>query len=149
MRGRTFTFKLEPVRRLRKHAELRAMERVAADLAAASALAAEVSAANDRLASARHGAAPVADGADLAQRQAYVERLAGELAAANNRAAAQAEALIGSQAGLAAAAQEREALDRLEQRQRATHAAMLRTSEREVLLDISLARYAPRAGGAA
>jgi hypothetical protein len=101
------------------------------------------------LASARHGAAPVADGADLAQRQAYVERLAGELEAANNRAAAQAEALIGSQAGLAAAAQEREALDRLEQRQRATHAAMLRTSEREALLDISLARYAPRAGGAA
>jgi flagellar export protein FliJ len=139
MTKRRFTFKLQPLRAVRKHAELAAMRDLAGELRHADELRDELGSAQARLQDARP--AEVESGltaADLAVRQAYVERIEREIAVAESRVALQEGHVEASRSRLETAARERETVDKLETRSRAAHDAETRRLERVANDEISL-----------
>src|SRR5262249_29843515 len=109
MTKRRFTFKLQPLRAVREHAELTAMRDLAGELRQAAGLRGAPGPARARLEDARP--AQVESGltaADLAVRQAYMERVEREVAVAESRVALQEGHVEASRARLETAARERE-----------------------------------------
>ena len=149
---RRFRFKLEAVRRLREQAEASAQEAYARELALGRTRDAALADADARLSDARrlHGAVAVRTaGADLRARQAFVERreLERTIAALDSRA--QAERIEAGREQLTHAAREREAIERLKERQERAHAVASERAEHRLLEDIGLAVHLRRSRNAA
>jgi flagellar export protein FliJ len=143
-----FTFTLQPVRRIREHAELLAMRDLAGELQHAAELDRRLGEVEDRLADAQRPEAGGLSAVELAARQLYVERVEREVDDARQRADAQAASVVAGRARLAHAAREREVLDRLESRRRAAHERELRTAERTTSDELA-ARIRPTGLGSA
>jgi flagellar export protein FliJ len=137
MTKRRFVFKLEPLRAVREHAERVAMGDLAGELRQAAELELQVDAAEGKLADARHTGGGVT-AADLATRQAYVERIERELEEARRRVQAQELHVRASRARLQDAARERETVDKLEERQRAAFDQETRRRERDATDELSV-----------
>jgi flagellar FliJ protein len=137
-----FRFKLEAVRRLREQAETSAKESYARELALGRTRDAALAEAETRLAAARSdqssAAARPADGADLRARQAFVERreLERTIAALDSRA--QADRIEAGREQLTDASRDREAVERLKERQQRAHAVASERTEHRQLEDIGL-----------
>ena len=148
-----FRFKLEAVRRLREQAETSAKESYARELALGRTRDAALAEADSRLAAARSeqgaAAARPVDGADLRARQAFVERreLERTIAALDSRA--QAERIEAGKEQLTHAAQDREAVERLKDRQQRAHTLASERTENRVLEDIGLTVHLRRRRDAA
>lgn len=131
MTKRRFTSKLQSVRAVREHAELVAMRDLAGELRHAAALRQELTAAHDRLETARNaGDNGGVSAAELRVRQAYVERVERELAYARMRATAQDDHVEATRLRLQEAARERETVVKIEGRRRAAHDLETRRLER-------------------
>jgi flagellar export protein FliJ len=143
-----FTFKLQPIQRIREHAELLAMRDLAGELRHAAELHRELGDVEDRLADAQQPDIAGLSAVELAARQLYLERVERELDDARRRADAQAETVDAGRARLADAARAREVLDRLEDRRRSLHDKELRTAERVTSDELS-ARIRPTGLGSA
>jgi flagellar export protein FliJ len=139
MARRHFSFSLEPVRAVRENAERVAMRDLAGELEHAARLQRDVDTTMGRLSDARGGGetGPMT-ALDLAARQLYLERMERELAEARVRAAAQDQHVEASRDRLRHAAQEREQVDRLQQRRRAEHDLETRRLERAENDEISI-----------
>lgn len=121
-----FVFRMEKVRRVRKHMEDRAREELASSLAAQRASEAAMGAAEDRLETARdryrsQATAAGATASELLAGQAYLERVEAERQMAARDRDRQGEAVQQRRDALLVAARDREALDRLRTRRLATH----------------------------
>ena len=121
-----FVFRMEKVHRVRKHAEQRAREELASSLAAQRASEAALGIAERRLETARdryrrHAAEAGATAAELLAGQAYLERVEAERRMATHDRVRRDDAVQERRDALVAAAQDREALDRLRSRRLATH----------------------------
>jgi flagellar FliJ protein len=135
-----FDFGLERVRKVRAHAEDRAKEELAASLAHRLRGEAQLQSLSEQL-HAAHGApvhAATVDATILRHRQAYLERLertrmvaALELDRAEAEVDARREVLMGK-------SREREVLDKLRDRQAATHAQAFARHEGALLDEIAL-----------
>jgi flagellar FliJ protein len=145
---RRFRFTLEAVRRLREEAETSAKEAYARELALSRTREAALHEADQRLAAARTALASASerpvDGSDLRARQAFVERRELERTIAALDARAQAERVEAGRRLLALAAQEREAVERLKERQQHAHAVAFEKAELRLLEDIGLAAHLRR-----
>jgi flagellar export protein FliJ len=149
---RPFSFRLESLRGLRQHAESQALEALAREIAAKDACQADLARADSALASARAATGEVQgplSGADLAARQAYLERREQEQNAAKLVADAQDRRLADQRGAYEAAAVERAALDKLKDRRHAAHQRENRRADTLFLEEISLTRYGRAAGGKA
>jgi flagellar export protein FliJ len=138
MTKRRFHFKLDPVRTLRENHEQAVMKELAAELDQAAALRRELTDAAERLEAARAPAPAGATGAELAVRQAYVERVERQLRDAEHRLTIQDGHVETTRVRLAHAVRERQTLDRLEERRRAAHDLELRRAERVDADEVSL-----------
>jgi flagellar export protein FliJ len=139
-----FRFGLEPVRRLREHAEQVAKDDLARELAEAQRRADDASVADARLAAAH--AAALGDGSvvpahELAARRAFVERLERERHVALARVDEQANEVARSRAGLEQAAREHETLQRAKSRARRAHALETARVEAEALDELATIRH--------
>jgi flagellar FliJ protein len=140
-----FTFRLESLRTLREQAEEQAKLRLAHELAAEAAERERLVAATGRLGRARErAAAGGATGDELAALQVYVERCEREVVAAGAMLAVRGQAVEAARGALSAAAQEREALERLRERQRAGHVHEQRRVEGVLLDEVGLAAHRRR-----
>jgi flagellar export protein FliJ len=139
---------LDSVRRLRKQVELGAMKALADELEQAAVARRELDAVEDRLTAARGRTFAIETAATLAGRQAYLERVERELAAAQARETAQHEHVEASRARLADAARERKTVEKLDERRRAAQAAEARRLERVRADETALLSHL-RAGDAA
>jgi flagellar FliJ protein len=134
--SRPFRFGLQRVREIRAHDEDQAKERFAASLDARVRGEAVLRAAEDRLTDAKSGVlsptmGPLT-GASLVSRQAWVERLEHDRADARLRMSNYEAELQRRRVELTQASQQREVLDKLEERQREEHrleAARVETGE--------------------
>lgn len=147
-----FTFKLESVRALREQVEREAQEALARELATDAQRRAELARAGERLTAATTGAiaGDAASGADLAARQAFIERLERERLAARATVAGQEREVALRRLGLEQAAREREALERLKRRRLAAHRVVTARAEEAALSEIALQTHGRSAlGGAA
>ena len=134
--SRPFRFGLQRVREIRAHDEDQAKERFAASLDARVRGEAVLRAAEDRLTDAKSGVLSPAmgplTGASLVSRQAWVERLEHDRADARLRMSNYEAELQRRRVELTRASQQREVLDKLEERQREEHrleAARVETGE--------------------
>ena len=141
MTKRRFHFKLDPVRTLRENHEQAVLKELAAELDQAATLRRELGDAADRLESARVPGEPTATGAELAVRQAYVERVERQLREAQHRVEVQEDHVESTRTRLAHAVRERQTLDRLEERRRAAHDLELRRAERNEADEVSLVSH--------
>jgi flagellar export protein FliJ len=141
MTKRRFHFKLDPVRTLRENHEQAVMKELAAELDQAAALRRELGDAEERLEAARTPGEPTATGAELAVRQAYVERVERQLREAQHRVDVQDGHVESTRTRLAVAVRERQTLDRLEERRRAAHDLELRRAERTEADEVSLVSH--------
>ncbi len=140
-----FTFRLESVRTLREQAEEQAQLRLARELAAEAAERERLVGAAERLERARRRAAEGgATGDELAALQRYVERCERDVVAAGAMLAVRSQAVEAARAALTGAAQEREALERLRERQRAGHVREQRRVEAVLLDEVGLAAHRRR-----
>lgn len=121
---------LDSVRRLRKQVELGAMKALADELEQEALARRELVAVEDRLIAARGRTFAVETAATLAGRQAYLERVEREVAAARDKETVQHEHVEASRARLADAARDRKTVEKLDERRRAAQAAELRRVER-------------------
>jgi len=148
-----FTFKLESVRALREQVERQAQEALARELATDAQLRAALAEAGERLAAATRGEGQgdreVATGADLAARQAFIERLERERLAVRASVADQERAVAARRLGLERAAREREALERLKRRQHAAHEVVAARAEEAALSEVALQSHRRAALGGA
>src|SRR5690242_20786981 len=96
-----FTFKLQPIQRIREHAELLAMRDLAGELRHAAELDRELGTVEDRLADAQRPESGGLSAVELAARQLYLERVERELDDARQRADAQAQSVRAGRARLA------------------------------------------------
>jgi flagellar export protein FliJ len=147
MTKRRFHFKLEPLRIVREHAEHTAMRDLAGELRRVDALRLELGELELHLAETRAATSPAsAIASELADRQAYVERVERELEDARLRVAAQEGHVEAAGARLRVASRERETVDKLEQGRRAAHEQENLRRERaagdEVSMRMHLAREA-------
>jgi flagellar FliJ protein len=134
--SRPFRFGLQRVREIRAHDEDQAKERFAASLNARVRGEAVLRAAEDRLTDAKSGVLSPSlgplTGASLVSRQAWVERLEHDRADARLRMSKYEAELQRRRVELTQASQQREVLDKLEERQREAHrleAARVETGE--------------------
>lgn len=140
MTKRRFHFELESVRTLRENVEQTVMKELAAELEQARELERRLALVEGRLAEART-VAPGGTAVELTVRQAYVERLERELGDARHRVRQQDRHVEAARTRLAHAVRERQTLDRLEQRRRASHQLELRRLERVDSDEISLVSH--------
>jgi flagellar export protein FliJ len=141
MTKRRFHFKLEPLRVLRENHEQAVMKELAGELEQAAELRRELGLVEERLVAARQPAGSGVTGAELAVRQAYVERIERELREARHRVVVQDGHVETTRARLAHAVRERQTLDRLEERRRAAHELELRRAERVDADELSLVSH--------
>lgn len=148
MSDQVFRFRLERVHGLRRQAERSAQEALAASLGrqleserALGELEATIEGARDaeREAATGAGERPLRSGSDLIAVNAYMERLAGNRAAAVRELCERESDVEASRQGLLAAARERQALDRLRERRRAEHAREAARVEGAQLDELALA----------
>jgi flagellar export protein FliJ len=141
MTRRRFHFKLDPVRTLRENHEQAVLKELAAELDQAATLQRELGDVSDRLEAARLPGEQTATGAELAVRQAYVERVEQQLHEARHRVEVQEDHVESTRTRLAHAVRERQTLDRLEERRRAAHDLELRRAERTEADEVSLVSH--------
>jgi flagellar export protein FliJ len=141
MTKRTFHFKLEPVRTLRENVEQTVMKELAGELRTAASLRQELGTVEERLAEARTPFEGGVTAAELAVRQAYVERMEREVAEVRHRSVAQETHVERTRRRLADAVRARQTLDRLEARRRAAHDLEQRRLERADGDEISLTSH--------
>ncbi|HVY97626.1 MAG TPA: flagellar export protein FliJ [Solirubrobacterales bacterium] len=148
MSDQVFRFRLERVHGLRRQAERSAQEALAASLGrqleserALGELEATIEGARaaERDAATGAGERPLRSGSDLIAVNAYLERLAGNRAAAVRDLSERESDVAASRQGLLAAARERQALDRLRERRRAEHAREAARVEGAQLDELALA----------
>lgn len=147
-----FTFTLEAVRSLRERRESAAKESLARELATHGELVAGLQGASVRLAAARSGAPVQGDAVNgwmLAAQQAFVERREREQQLASVLAEAQTAEVAVRREELAAAAVERQAIERLRDRRLADHLRREALREQTSLEDIASAGRARRSEAAA
>jgi flagellar FliJ protein len=135
-----FIFTLEPVRALREQAERQAQEALARELLLQQARRAQLQEAARRTALARRRAAAGSrtSGRDLQSQQAYLERTERDEASARDVLARQEQVVADERGRLLAAAQEREAMERLKRRRRAEHARDALRIETDMLGEVGL-----------
>lgn len=148
MTHRRFIFTLEPLRAVRQHAELMAMQELARELDRAAAIQRELEAAQTRMAGARAAAvpAPVTTAAELASRQSYLERVERELEESRLRDSVQAASVEESRTRVQDAARERETLDRVAAKRRVAHNLESARQERTANDQIALLMRGPGLG---
>lgn len=148
MRDQAFRFRLERVHGLRRQAERSAQEALAASLGrrrdserSLREIEATIETARqaERLAAGGAGERPLRSGDELAAVSAYMERLAGNRAAASDDLCAREGEVETSRRGLLAAARERQALDRLRERRRAEHEREAARAEGAAIDELALA----------
>jgi len=139
---RRFRFKLESVRTLREQSQKQAEQELARELALREQRAAELTAADRRVESARDGVAAQpgqrVNGSDLAARQAYIERTERERAGARAVLAQQDGQVAQGRKRLEDAARDREILERLKERRQVEHAKEVARSEEATLSEIAI-----------
>ncbi len=140
MSGRAFTFRLESVLRLRKHAERRARAEVARELGAASAHSRDLERRTSDLYAA-HAGARDAHPSERRLWDAYVDRRTIERCASAEILAEQRARVEESRRRAAGAAQERKAIGRLEERQRAEHASARARAEEAHLGELAIEAF--------
>jgi flagellar export protein FliJ len=133
-----FTFTLQPVRRIREHAELLAMRDLAGELRHAAELDRELDVVEDRLADAQRPEPGGLSAVELAARQLYLERIEREVADSKLRTQVQDGHVEASRERLQHAAREREKVDKLAERRRAEHEREQRRRERDAGDEISI-----------
>jgi flagellar FliJ protein len=145
---RRFNFKLESVRTLREQSQKQAEQELARELVLREQRAAELTAAEQRVESARDAVAAqpgqLVDGSDLAARQAYIERTERERAGARAVLAQQDGQVALGRKRLEAAARDREILERLKERRRVEHAQEAARSEQATLSEIAIIAHQRR-----
>jgi flagellar FliJ protein len=148
----SFTFRLERVRTLREQAEDRAREELAAELRARIAVEAMLRQATEAVATARAAGRDAATGGQrvsamsLVQSQAYLERIEQARVEASLDLDAKDAEVAARRDALAAAARDRQAIEKLEERQRAEHDAEWARRNQNQLDELALAVH--RRGGA-
>jgi flagellar export protein FliJ len=139
-----FTFKLTSVRSLREQREREAKEALARELALEAERERSAAEAAARVARARDGVASAAgattSGPELLAHQAFVERTERERLAADAESAAQHVRVEASRRSLESAAREREAMDRLYERERRAHRQEVARAEDRLRDDLATAR---------
>jgi flagellar FliJ protein len=145
---RRFRFQLESVRTLREQSQKQAEQELARELALREQRAAELTAADQRVESARDSVAArpgeLMDGSSLAASQAYVERTERERAGARAVLAQQDGQVAMGRKRLLAAARDREILERLKERRRVEHARQVARSEEATLSEIAIVAHQRR-----
>jgi flagellar protein FliJ len=145
---RRFRFQLESVRTLREQSQKQAEQELARELALREQRAAELTAAEQRVESARDSVSArpgeLVDGGDLAARQAYVERTERERSGARAVLAQQDGQVALGRKRLEAAARDREILERLKERRRVEHAREVARSEEATLSEIAIVAHQRR-----
>jgi flagellar export protein FliJ len=137
-----FSFRLQAVRSLREHDEALALEALARELAIGASRDAALARVDDELSAARGRAVDGATAAyDLQARQAFLERLERDRAAAELEVEEQAQRIVEGRAKLEAAVAARSTLTRLERKQRLEHAKAMAAEENERLGEIALVRH--------
>jgi flagellar export protein FliJ len=129
MSRRTFHFRLEPIRMLRKEAEQSAMKEFAGELACADQLREELRAVEGRLEEAYRTPEGSMTAHELASRQLYAELVQRQCAEAGARVERQELNVEQTRQRLADATQNRSMLDRLESRRRSAHDVETRRSD--------------------
>lgn len=142
MAERRFTFRLEPVRTVRKHTEQLAMKDLAVELGRAAELERRLEAAQRSLEDARRRPGDTVAATELAQRQLHLERVEMELRDIRERADLNAQSVDAARNRLELAARDCEVLDRLEDRHRAEYVREARRTER-VASDEAVAKLRP------
>jgi flagellar FliJ protein len=147
----SFTFPLERVRSLRERAEERAREELSAELRARDELAAALRAADDAVDAARAATRDaVASGrvavTELLGRQTFIERREQLRAEASLNLDRQEAEVAVARERLAAAARDRQAIDKLKERRKAEHEAEWALKIQNQLDELALAVH--RRGGA-
>ena len=147
----SFTFPLERVRSLRERAEERAREELSAELRTRDELAAALQAARDAIDGARAASREaVASGrvavTELLGRQTFIERREQLRAEASLNLDRQEAEVAVSRERLAAAARDRQAIDKLKERRKAEHEAEWALKIQNQLDELALAVH--RRGGA-
>jgi flagellar FliJ protein len=140
----SFTFRLERVRTLREQAEDRAREDLAAELRARIAVEALLRQATDAVATARAAGRDAGTGGrvtalHLATSQAYLERIEQVRVEASLDLHRQDAEVTARRDALAAAARDRQAIAKLEERQRAEHDAEWARRSQNQLDELALA----------
>ena len=141
----SFTFRLERVRTLREQAEDRAREDLAAELRARIAVEAMLRQATEAVANARTAGRDTADtgtrvsALSLVHSQAYLERIEQVRVEASLDLDAKDAEVAARRQNLAAAARDRQAISKLEERQRAEHDAEWARKAQNQLDELALA----------
>lgn len=150
MTERPFRFRLERVHDIRRQRERGAQEELAAALGRQAGEEATLGQVDETIADAREdfrgasGCGEVLSGTDLAASQAYLERLSGRRAVAVRDLNASRDEVGRRRGDLEAAAQERQALDRLRDRRRAEHDRAASRAESAQLDELALAGHRRR-----
>lgn len=141
-----FSFRLDPLLRLRKQAEQQALEAFARELTVRSQLEAELRETTTLLDAAAAATAIDAgtriDAVELALRQAYVERRERERADAQARVAAQEERLDAQRQRLEECARDRRVVERLRDRAWARHEREEAQRQNALVDDLATSAYA-------
>lgn len=141
MTQRRFHFQLQSIRTLRENAERTVMKELASELERAALLQRELGSVEARLVGARTPVEEAVTAAELASRQAYVERMERQVDEVRHRSTVQAGYVEQTRVRLADAVRARQTLDRLEQRRRAAFNAEQRRLERAANDEISLTSH--------
>jgi flagellar protein FliJ len=146
MAEQKFTFRLERVRMLRERAEDQAKEELAAQMAERERWAAKLAEAGETLSGARErqlgvAGAGAASAADMLAYQAFLERAEREQQAAELDLSRQDAEVDARRAALQQAAQERQVLERLKEKQETAHRLEAERRESAELDELALSRH--------